>query len=159
MSPSEPEEIPVVRALHSGDLEELARIDSRILGRSRSAWLKIKLAEALGEGVRVSLGAELHGVLVGFLMGSVYYGEYGLPEPVATIETIEVHPDFRGKGVARALWRQFATNLRALRIARVQTQVDWNDWTLLRFLDRVGFSPSHRICLQRELDPTRDEET
>ncbi|MBI2896747.1 MAG: GNAT family N-acetyltransferase [Deltaproteobacteria bacterium] len=148
-----------VRALNPGDLDDIVRIDGKLTGRSRRAYYKVMLQSALGEGVRVSLGAELGGTFVGFLIGSVYYGEYGQPEPFATLETVGVHPDFRSKGVASALWEQFATNLKGLRITKVQTQVDWNDTGLVRFFDHVGFRHSSRICLERALDQTTVEES
>jgi len=147
----------LVRALRAQDLDDIVRIDAHVTGRPRPVYLKGKLAAALGEGVQMSLGAEVDGKLVGFLMGAVFYGEFGQPEPVASIDTLGVHPDFWNKGIGRALWAQFATNCKGLQITQVQTQVDWTNWTLLRFLERVGFAPAPRLCLQKNLDPTRDE--
>ncbi len=57
-------------------------------------------------------------------------------------------PGFRGQGVGHALLRQLLTNLRALRIESVQTEVDWNDWDLLRFLESTGFTPAPRLALE-----------
>lgn len=147
----------VVRALRAQDLDDVVRIDAHVTGRQRPAYLKVKLGKALGEGLQVSLGAEVDGKLVGFLMGAVYYGEFGQPEPIASVDTLGVHPDFWHKGVGRALWAQFAANLKGLQITRVQTQVDWTNWSLLRFLERMGFAPAPRLCLEKKLDPTRDE--
>lgn len=143
---------PTVRALRAADLDGIVRIDARITGRPRPGYLQAKLDRALREGMQMSLGADVDGHLVGFLMGSVYRGEFGQTEPTATIDTVGVHPDFWRHGVGRALWSQFATNLRGLSITRIQTQVDWKDWTLLRFLERVGFAPAPRLCLERALD-------
>jgi len=39
----------------------------------------------------------------------------------------------------------------ALRIERVRTQVDWEQLGLLRFLQRNGFGPAPRFCLERRL--------
>jgi ribosomal protein S18 acetylase RimI-like enzyme len=143
---------PTVRALRAEDLDAIVRIDARVGGRPRPEYLHAKLTKALDEGMQMSLGAEIDGRLVGFLMGAVYYGEFGRAEPVATIETIGVHPDFWQRGVGRALWAQFARNMRGLRVGQVQTQVGWNDWRLLAFLERVGFTPAPRVCLQSSLD-------
>ena len=146
-----------VRALRAEDIEDIVRIDARVTGRPRPEFLKAKLGRALSDGVQMSLGAEVDGRLVGFLMGAVFYGEFGQPEPVASIDTLGVHPDYWKRGIGHALWDQFARNLKALQIARIHTQVDWTNWSLLRFLERVGFVPAPRLCLEKALDPTRDE--
>ena len=142
----------LVRELKASDLEAIARIDEKIFGRSRRKYFEVKIASALRDtGVKISLVSEIDGVVAGFVMGSVYYGEFGLPEPAATIDTIGVHPDFRGRKVARALMRQLTMHLTALGIETIETQVEWNDWDLLRFLDHEGFVPAPRLCLRRRL--------
>jgi ribosomal protein S18 acetylase RimI-like enzyme len=142
----------VVRSLRAEDLEAIARIDEKIGGRSRRKYFEVKVASVLKDtGVKISLVAELDGILAGFLMGSVYYGEFGLPEPAATIDTIGVHPGFRGRKVGKALMRQLVMNLRALGIEQVETLVAWDDWDLLRFLARQDFEPAPRLCLKRRL--------
>ncbi|MBI3449297.1 MAG: GNAT family N-acetyltransferase, partial [Acidobacteria bacterium] len=115
-------------------------------------YFEVKIASALTDtGVKISLVAEIDGAVAGFLMGSVFYGEFGLPEPAATIDTIGVHPGFRGRRVGRALMRQLAMNLRALGIESIETLVRWDDWDLLRFLAADGFEPAPRLCLRKRL--------
>lgn len=142
----------LVRSLRADDLAALARIDEKIGGRSRLKYFEVKVASALTDtGVKISLVAELDGAVAGFLMGSVYYGEFGLPEPAATIDTIGVHPDFRGRHVGRALMRQLAMNLRALGIESIETLVRWDDRDLVGFLASEGFEPAPRLCLRKSL--------
>ena len=88
-----------VRCLREADLARLVRMDERITGRNRRAWYERKLKKALEESdVRVSLGAESGGILVGAVLGSLHYGEFGQPEPVAVLDTILVDEGFRGRG-------------------------------------------------------------
>ena len=141
----------VIRTLRAQDLDAIVRIDARVTGRQRPAFLTVTLAMALGAGMQMSLGAEVDGKLVGFLMGAVYYGEFGQPEPIASIDTLGVHPDFRKRGVGLALWAQFVSNLKGLQITRIHTEVDWKNRALLGFLERVGFVPAPRLCLERTL--------
>jgi ribosomal protein S18 acetylase RimI-like enzyme len=142
-----------VRVLTRDDLDQLVRIDERLVGRSRRDYLAVKLEQALGDTrIVVSLGAEVDGRLAGFLMGRLYYGEFGVPEPVAFLDTIGVHPDVSGQGVARALLGQFTTNLSALGIGLVRTEADWNDWRLLGFLEHSGFRPIPRLALAARID-------
>jgi hypothetical protein len=35
-------------------------------------------------------------------LGRLYYGEFGLPEPVAIVDSIGVHPELKGRHVGRA---------------------------------------------------------
>lgn len=141
-----------VRSLRAEDLSQIVRIDEKIGGHSRRKYFEVKVASVLQDtGVKISLVAEVDGVVAGFLLGSVYYGEFGLPEPTATIDTIGVHPEFRRRKVGKALVRQLAMNLRALGIESVETQVRWDEWELLRFLAAQGFEPAPRVSLSRRL--------
>ena len=144
----------VVRGLAPEDLEPAIALDAKIVGRRREAYLKLKLQQNLQEtGIKVSLAAELEGCFCGFLLARVYYGEFGALEPVAALDTLGVHPDFRGRGVGPALLGQIRKNLAALRVPRLRTEVDWENQTLLRFLHREGFQPAPRLCLELDLAP------
>jgi len=139
----------VVRALRQDDLDALVRLDKRIVGRGRRDYLKIKLGEALRDSrIRVSLGAEVDGHLSGFLMGRLYFGEFGIPEPVAILDTLGVDPERPRAGIGRALLEQFKTNLRAVDIEKIQTQAAWDQWDLLGFLKAGGFKPAARVVLE-----------
>jgi ribosomal protein S18 acetylase RimI-like enzyme len=142
----------LVRTLQSADLAAMVDIDRRIEGRARREYLARRLEAALRDSsVCISLAALLDGRLCGFLLGSLYYGEFGLPEPVAILDTLEVHPEFRHRKVASALLRQILLNLQGLGIERVQTQVDWERRDLLAFFAHAGFEPAARLCLEHRL--------
>ena len=47
----------------------------------------------LGEGINLSLVAEWEGKVIGFIMGAIFHGEFGIPERRANIESIGIHPD------------------------------------------------------------------
>lgn len=141
-----------VRSLAEGDLRALVAIDRRITGRDRSKYFQRQLADALTESdVRVSLVAELDTVPVGFIMARVDLGEFGRVETTAVIDTIGVDPDYRNRGVGRALVSQLLANLGTLRVEKVRTEVDWQDRDLLAYLDRNGFRPSQQLCFDQSL--------
>jgi ribosomal protein S18 acetylase RimI-like enzyme len=141
--------VPIRSMIHD-DLDGILAIDRRITGRDRAAYFKRKLAEAMDEsGVRVSLVAELDGRVCGFIMARVEFGEFGSLEPEAVIDTIGVDASRGHKGVGSALMSQLMTNLQGLRVERVRTEVDWNHFGLLSFLNRMGFRPGRRLALRR----------
>jgi GNAT superfamily N-acetyltransferase len=149
-------ETVVVRQLRPQDLEAVIALDAKTIGRRREEYFKLKLKQALSDtGIQVSLGAEIEGIFVGFLLARVYYGEFGAPEPVAVLDTMGVHPDFRGRGVGSDLIDQLRTNLLGLGIRTLQTEVGWRNPGLLWFFQREGFQPAPRFCLDLDLEKTR----
>ena len=136
----------LVRTLMEDDLPHLTDIDRRNTGRDRTPYYTQKLKEVLDEsGVRVSLVAELDGRPVGFVMARIDFGEFGQAQPEAVMDTIGVHPDHRAQKIGNALMSQLLTNLSALQIEKVRTEVAWNNFDLLKFFERCGFSPSQRL--------------
>lgn len=144
----------IVRALRAGDVARLVRIDEQITGRNRRAWFEGKIRRALeGSDLKISLGAELDGILVGAVLGTLQYGEFGVPEGVAVLDTILVDPGMRGRGIATAIFDQLVKNLQALGIERMRTEVSWNEHELSAFLGHNGFAPAPRLVLERVLGP------
>jgi ribosomal protein S18 acetylase RimI-like enzyme len=153
----------VVRGLRPDDLEAVIVLDAKNTGRRREEFFKLKLQQNLVEsGIKISLAAEIDGLLGGFLLARVYYGEFGTMEPAAVLDTIGVHPDFRHRGIGRAMLRQLRTNLKGLGVPRLQTEVHWDDHEVLAFFHRSGFRPAQRFCLDLDLEAApgdEDEET
>ena len=146
----------VVRNLRPRDLEAVIDLDSRILGRRRAEYFKVKLAQALSDtGIQISLAAELDSAFAGFLLARVWYGEFGAMDKAAVLDTIGVHPGFRGRGVGKALLRQLRQNLQGLGIPHLRTEVGWDDQQLLSFFHDTGFRPAPRFCLDLDLEAAR----
>jgi len=141
-----------IRTLRLEDCARLAKIDAAITGHSRGLWFENKLKRTLSEAdVGISVGAERDGLLIGAMMGTVRFGEFGVPEPVAVLDTALVDPAFAGQGVAKAMLEQLLANLKALRIARLRTEVAWNEIELIGFFGRSGFVPAPRLVLERDV--------
>ncbi len=139
-----------IRAMAPSDLRDAVRIDHANTGIDRQGYMQHKLAEAmLDSAIRVSLCATLDDAVVGFLMARVDVGDFGRTEPVAVLDTIGVHPDYRHRQIGHALLSQLFVNLGALRIERVETMVAPHDLELLGFLYATGFAPSQRIPFER----------
>lgn len=139
----------VVRLLTRSDLDRLVRMDQAWSGRNRAKFLEGKLGRALDADVRISLGAITDDALVGAILGTVHYGEFGQAEPIAILDTLLVDKGYLRRGIGRAMFDQLVKNLAALRIERVRTEVSWDEQELIGFLAAEGFAPAPRLVLER----------
>lgn len=145
----------VVRAMRESDLEPVVDIDAHGSGRRRRQYFEKLIETSVKHAdLQISLVAEIEGRVAGYLVGTLYYGEFGLVEPSATIDAIGVDPAARRQHVGRALLRQLRHNLGALRIGSIRTEVPWNSLDLLAFLKHEGFELADRLCLECAVDPT-----
>ncbi len=148
----------IVRSMREDDLDAVVAIDATSTGRRRPHYFKRMLERTVKEAdFQISLVAEVDGVIAGCVIATLFYGEYGVMEPAASIDAVGVLYEYRRQHVARALVRQLRLNLSALRIDSLRTEVRWDDFELLRFFKSEGFSPGTRICLERSIDPTQPE--
>ena len=99
------------------------------------------------------LGMETNeaGWVVGFVMGDLFRGEFGVQENTASIDSLGVDLKFQKRGIGRALMDEFVRNARAAGGERLYTRVMWNDLPLIQFFDAVGFAPSRMINLELDL--------
>lgn len=142
-----------VRALQRSDLEDIIRIDRRVIGRRRDPFIREVVEEALGDaGVRLSLVAHVDGIAAGFVTARADFGDAGRIEPAAVLDTIAVDPDYSHRGVGHALLSQLFANLNALGVDRVETMVARENFALLGFFYDVGFEQSQRLAFDKRLD-------
>ena len=143
-----------IRLMKADDFDAVVEIDSKVLKSSRPEYYQLKF-ERLFESkdyLPTSLVAEdENGTVVGFLMGELYMGEYGIFHEVASLDTIGVDPDSQHKGIGEKLVDEFIDHLRQIGVQKVNTLVDWNDSKLIRFFSANQFSPSQTINLERSI--------
>ena len=142
-----------VRTLAPEDLPWVVRIDEAHTGHSRRPYYEIKLREAqVDTAMRISLAATVDGEPAGFVLARLYYGEFGMPEPTAILDSIGIAPMFSKQAVGRALIEKLKANLAALHIERIETVVEWNHTDLIGFFNRCGFEPASRLCLELDIN-------
>ncbi|HEY0884225.1 MAG TPA: GNAT family N-acetyltransferase [Ramlibacter sp.] len=142
-----------VRALDPSDLEDIIRIDGRVTGRRRDAYIREVLEEAMSDAsVRLSLVARVDGIAAGFITARADFGDAGRVEPVAVLDTIGVDPDYVHRGVGHALLSQLFANVKALGVDRVETVVARENFDLLGFFYDVSFEQSQRLAFDKRLD-------
>ncbi len=143
-----------IRLMQAADLEAVVRIDGKILGTPRSEYFEMKF-EVLFESsdcLPTSLVAEdASGAVVGFVMGTLYMGEFGIYQEQATLDTIGVDPEYQKKGIGEQLVGEFVAHLKSLGVKKLSTLVDTDDAKLMHFFGANRFVPSKIVNLERRL--------
>ena len=143
-----------IRLMKVEDFNAVVRIDEKVLKASRSEYYRLKFETAVQstDFLPTSLVAEKEdGTVVGFVIGEVYIGEYGISREKATLEIIGVDPDYQHKGVGKQLINEFMDHLKALDVKKINTLVDEKDSKLTHFFVANQFGPSKTINLERSL--------
>ncbi len=143
-----------IRLMKAEDFDAVVGIDEKVVKTSRLEYYKLKFEKLVHskDYVPTSLVAEQEdGTVVGFVMGELYIGEYGISHEKATLDTIGVDPDYQHKGIGEQLINEFMDHLRTLGVRKINTLVDWNDSRLIHFFSSNHFSPSKTIYLERNL--------
>jgi ribosomal protein S18 acetylase RimI-like enzyme len=137
-----------VRIMRESDVDAVVALDAKQTGQPRRAYYAEKIARCIREPrLNTSLLAEADGAPVGFLIGRLFFGEFGIPATRAVLDTLGVHPGFRKQGIAAALLAQYRKNMEALRVETIDTLVEWDRFDLLAFFKRTGFRPSRDVDL------------
>lgn len=140
----------VLRVLKQGDLDAVVAIDALTTKGNRREYYERKFAGILNKNANIntSIVCEVDGQVVGFMMGYLFFGEFGISDATSTIDTMGVHPDFQKHGVAAEMLDQFMMNMKAAGVKKVYTLVNWDDFALEKFFSRNKFVPSKRINLE-----------
>lgn len=144
---------PKMRVMKPEDVDAVAAIDTLVTKQQRREYYARKIEAVVNNphNINTSLIAELDGKIVGFIMGDLYFGEFGIPEASATIDTLGVNPAYQNRGVAHDLMDQFLTNMKAVGVQKVYTLVNWDNFSLEKFFSRHKFLPSKRISLELQM--------
>jgi ribosomal protein S18 acetylase RimI-like enzyme len=143
-----------IRLMTVDDFSAVVRIDEKVLKAQRSEYYRLKFETFVQSPDHLPtsfVAAKEDGMVVGFVMGALYIGEYGISQEKATLDTIGVDPDYQHKGIGEQLINEFMDHLRALGVQKINTLVDSNDSNLLHFFSVNQFSPSKTINLERSL--------
>lgn len=143
----DPTENVNLRPLTIKDLDDVAAIDEELLGKSRREYWESKLERAGLSGVP-SIAAEVDGKMIGFILGSASGWEYGVPENIGWIDTMGVTKEWQGKGIAQLLFQEVYSMFKKVGIDTIYVFVDWKDWSLLRFFDKMGFKRGRMVNLE-----------
>lgn len=144
-----------IRLMTDDDFDAVVGIDEKVLKVSRLKYYEMKFDKLFKsrEFLPTSLVAELEdATVVGFVMGELYMGEYGISQEGATLDTIGVDPRYRQRGIGERLIDEFVDHLKKLGVKNINTLVDIDDTGLIHFFRANHFSPAKNIIyLERSL--------
>ena len=146
-----------VRPLDELDIGAIVKIDERITGIYRPEIWEQRVGYYLRRDPESSQGAEVEGRVVGFMLGDVRGGEFGIEEPSGWIERFGIDPDFRGRDLGRQLYAAMLETFRARGASSVRTLVDEQDQGVAGFLAALGFKPSPLRALEMPLPESSRE--
>ena len=86
-------------------------------------------------------------------MGEANTGEYGIPEAVASIDTLGVHPDYKRVGVGTLLLEEYCALAAKAGIELMTTLVSEDYPDIVEFFKTQGFEQAKMIALDRKLTP------
>ncbi len=144
-----------VRLMEAKDFETVVKIDEYVLKKSRREYFeqKFELLFKSGEFLPTSFVAlNENDSVVGFIMGTLYIGDYGISRDGATIDAIGVDPDYQRQGIGEKLMDEFIFHLRQLDVTKINTLVEKNDTRMMNYFDANQFSPSKTVVnLERSI--------
>jgi GNAT superfamily N-acetyltransferase len=149
MSPTDDDRPMVVRAATASDLSRIVELfehGSLVPGKEDPADLApyaAALAEITG-GAGDVLVAEVEGEVVGVCQLIVFRHLQSKGALCAEVESVHVHPDWRGQGIGRVLMLAVIEQARALGCYRVQLTSNHARPDAHRFYAALGFTPSHQ---------------
>ena len=129
-----------LRPISELDIEPVSAIDEKITGKYHPEEWESRFSYYLRRDPELSLIAEADGKVVGFMLGDVRSGEFGLDEPSGWIEVLGVDPEVRGHSIGRMLLDGMIGNFKARGAHAVRTLVNEETQApLLGFFKKAQF--------------------
>ena len=141
-----------IRPLDELDIGGIVKIDERITGIYRPDIWEQRVGYYMRRDPGASQVAEVGGQVVGFMLGDLRAGEFGLEEASGWIERFGIDPDHRGRDLGRLMFDAMVAHFRAEGARSVRTLVDQKDAAVAGFLAAVGFTPAPLTALEMRLD-------
>ncbi|HXZ04969.1 MAG TPA: N-acetyltransferase [Ktedonobacteraceae bacterium] len=144
-----------IRPMRQADLSIVVELDAHVFGSMRPAYFERRLVVLDGtdtEARTIFLVAVYQDQVIGFVMGTLAYGEFGLTQVTAILDSIAVHPGYQHQGIGQKLTEAFMKQSVRQGASAVYTFVNWDNWTLLKVFHALGFKLASTIPLERRID-------
>ena len=147
-----------IRLLTMEDLDEILRIEKKIEEEhdqetpERMKFLRETALYHLQHGdPLLNLGADVDGVLRGFVLAETRFWEFGRGEKTGWIKVLGVDPEYQSTGLGRKLGKTLLDHFNRLKVRKVRTLVDWYEGDLISYFRSLGFDFLNMIPLEKEL--------
>lgn len=152
MQGTRPSQFDGARALHAGDIDRVVVIDKEHTGHSRWRFFKKRFAAAeANPNDFVHIGVVRGGLLRGYIMVHLQRGEFGREDVIGVLDAVGVEPESQERGVGQSLIEEMVEVARRAGVRSLQSQCNWTNHSLLRFLEASAFSLSPRLILERSV--------
>jgi len=140
-----------IRPVNELDIEAICRIDERITGKYRPEVWEDRVVYFIRRDPDSSQVAEVAGKVVGFMLGEVRGGEFGMEEPTGWLEFFGVDPAARERGIGRGLTDALLAGFKKRGAHVARTMVRTQDAEIGKFVAAMGFTPAPVSALEKRL--------
>ena len=140
-----------IRELEDTDIGGITALDEKLGGQYRPEVWENRIGYYLRRDPEALVVAESEGRVVGFMLGEVRSGEFGLDEPTGWIEVLGVDPETRGQAIGRRMAERMLNHFRHRGAITVRTLVDETMPEIGAFFDKIGFATSPVKTLELKL--------
>jgi len=141
----------LIRRMQATDWEEIGNIYTAITQEAGQDEFKRIVEKSSQSETDASFVAEHQGVVVGYMIGSVLNGGFGIQKAV-WITMLGVNPQYMGHGVGRCLANAIFGFSKEKGIKNIYTSVRWDSSDLLSFFKTLNFGRSEFINLTKVLE-------
>jgi GNAT superfamily N-acetyltransferase len=78
-------------------------------------------------------------------------GEFGREDVIGVLDAVGVEPESQERGVGQSLIEEMIDIMRRAGVRSLQSQCNWTNHDLLRFLEASAFNLSPRMILERSV--------
>lgn len=140
-----------IRPVEELDIEDIAGIDEKIGGEYRPEVWENRIFYYIRRDAEASLVALADRKVVGFMLGEIRAGEFGMEEPTGWVEVLGVDPEYRGRNVGRELAETMWRHFRDRGATEVRTLVSTEMGEIEAFFRSLGFEEADMKALVLEI--------
>lgn len=147
-----------IRLLNMDDIDEILQIEKKIEkeqnleSQNRMKFLRETALYHIKQGDPIlNLGAEVDGMLSGFILAETRLWEFGRGEKMGWIKVLGVDPEYQNMGIGLKLGKTLIEHFKRINVKKVRTLVDWYEGNLISYFKSLGFNVLNMIPLEKEI--------
>jgi GNAT superfamily N-acetyltransferase len=141
-----------IRSLSIEDIEKILEIDAKIRNPLKPVFdIDVEATAKWVIPLGNSSGAVIDKKLVGFVLGHIRSGEFGIKGKFGWLYVIGVDPEYQGQKIGTLLGEAIIKNFKENGATKIQTMLNWSQGDLITYLRTLGFEKSPMIVVERDL--------